>query len=392
MDLQGNRDGFQQSLVSRVKNILLQPQTEWDVIDKEPATIAGLYRNYIFILAAIGPVCGFVHGVLFGYSFMGVTYRPSVMAALGTAITGYVLALVGVFVLAMVIDGLAPTFNATKDRVQAFKVATYMGTASWVAGIFQLIPGLGFLGILGLYSLYLLYLGLPKLMKAPADKAMSYTVVTVIAAIALFLLAGAIMGPLTRMFVGGINPVSDPGSVSGSMTIPGVGKVDLGKMEQAAKQMEQSAKSGETNAIAPASLQALLPASVAGMARTETSSASAGAAGIGGSEADARYVNGDANISLQITDIAAAGALAAFGSALNVQSSKQSSTGYEKVGTVDGRMTTEKWENGSNSGSYGVLVANRFMVQADGSGTSMDALKSAVAAVGIDRLEAMAKQ
>jgi hypothetical protein len=77
-------------------------------------------------------------------------------------------------------------------------VAAYSSTASWVAGIFGLIPGVRFLTILGLYSLYLLYLGLPVLMKSPKEKALGYTVVVIIAAIVLFMVIGLVAG----MFVG----------------------------------------------------------------------------------------------------------------------------------------------------------------------------------------------
>ena len=78
--------------------------------------------------------------------------------------------------------------------MQALKVAAYSSTASWVAGIFGLIPALSWLRILGLYSLYLLYLGLPVLMKAPQDKAAGYTGVVIIAAIVLFMVIGLVAG------------------------------------------------------------------------------------------------------------------------------------------------------------------------------------------------------
>ena len=75
---------------------------------------------------------------------------------------------------------------------QALKLAIYSATASWLAGIFSLIPGLSILGLLGLYSLYLLYTGLPLLMKSPEDKAMTYTIVIVVCAIVIALVIGAI--------------------------------------------------------------------------------------------------------------------------------------------------------------------------------------------------------
>lgn len=235
MDLQGAPGSFQQSLISRVKNIILTPSTEWDVIDKEPAEIGGLYRNYILILAAIGPVAAMIKSVVFGYSLLGVTYRPGIVQAVGTAITSYIITLVGVFILAIVIDALAPSFGATKNRIQAFKVATYSGTAAWVAGIFGLLPGLGFLMLLGLYNLYLLYLGLPKLMKAPADKAMGYTVVTVVAAIVVAFVSSLVLAPVVGLLGAGSALTSPGSSVSGTLSVPGVGKVDMGKLESLAR-------------------------------------------------------------------------------------------------------------------------------------------------------------
>ena len=104
----------------------------------------------------------------------------------------YVLSLAAVYILALIIDALAPTFNGQKSQIQALKVAAYSSTASWVAGIFHLIPGLRLLTILGLYSLYLLYLGLPIVMKASREKAVAYTAVVILAAIVLFMVIGVI--------------------------------------------------------------------------------------------------------------------------------------------------------------------------------------------------------
>ena len=75
----------------------------------------------------------------------------------------------------------------------------YSLTASWIAGIFALLPGLRILTLLGLYSLYLLYLGLPVLMKTPREKALGYTVVVIIAAIVLSLIISAIAGIFMRV-------------------------------------------------------------------------------------------------------------------------------------------------------------------------------------------------
>lgn len=183
------------NLVDRAKRILLSPRTEWEVIDNEPTTPAQLFTGYAMPLAAIGPIAQII-----GYSVFGITvpfaghYRVPIGSAITSALVTYVLALVGTYILGLIIDALAPTFNGQRSQIQALKVAVYSSTASWIAGIFQLIPGLRLLTILGLYSLYLLYLGLPVLMKFPRDKAVAYTAVVILAAIALFMLTGMLAG------------------------------------------------------------------------------------------------------------------------------------------------------------------------------------------------------
>ena len=181
------------NLTQRAKNILLQPAQEWPVIDQEQGNAAELFRSYIAPLAAIGPVASIIGLSLFGVSVTVVgRYRLPLGNAIGHAVTTYVFALIGAYVLALIIDALAPTFRGTKNNFQALKVAAYSSTAAWLAGIFNLLPSLALLHILGLYSLYLLYLGLPVLMKAPNEKAMSYTIVVVIAAIVIFGVIGAL--------------------------------------------------------------------------------------------------------------------------------------------------------------------------------------------------------
>jgi hypothetical protein len=183
------------NLVDRVKRILLSPRTEWEVIDNEPTTPAQLFTGYAMPLAAIGPIAQII-----GYSVFGITvpfagtYRVPVGSAITSALVTYVLTLAGTYVLGLIIDALAPTFNGQRSQIQALKLAVYSSTASWLAGIFHLIPGLRLLTILGLYSLYLLYLGLPVLMKSPRDKAVAYTAVIVVAAVVLFMLTGMLAG------------------------------------------------------------------------------------------------------------------------------------------------------------------------------------------------------
>ena len=184
------------SLVNRVRAILLRPKEEWQVIDKEATDIATLYRTYVMPLAAIGPIANFIGVSIIGTSTALGTSRVPIVNGLVGAIVAYALALATTYIVAMVIDNLAPSNGGTRNMVQAFKVSAYSSTAQWIAGIFALIPALSPLSILGIYGLYLLYIGLPMLMKAPTAKAMSYTITVIVAVIVIFIVIAIITGLL----------------------------------------------------------------------------------------------------------------------------------------------------------------------------------------------------
>ena len=170
-------------LIQRVKAILLTPSTEWPVIEREPGSPSILFVNYVPILAAIPAISRFV-----GQSLIG-GYTP-ILSGLLRAVIVYVATFAVVYLIACVIDLLAPRFGAQKNFDNALKLTVYSYTPVWLAGIFLLIPGLNFLAILGLYGIYLLWRGLPVLMRAPDHRVLAYTaVVTACALVPVIVLA-----------------------------------------------------------------------------------------------------------------------------------------------------------------------------------------------------------
>ena len=59
-----------------------------------------------------------------------------------------------------------------------------------MAGVFRLVPGVGWLLALlgGLYSLYLLYLGLPKLMRSDPERTLPFFALVLVTSLGLALL------------------------------------------------------------------------------------------------------------------------------------------------------------------------------------------------------------
>lgn len=185
------------NLFERVKGILLNPRAEWSVIEREPGDVAYLFMNYVAILAAIPAVCGFIGGSLIGISLPGLgTVRVPIVTGLMGAVVGYLLTFAMVYIVALLADLLAPTFQGQKNPENALKLVVYSYTPAWLAGVFLLIPSLGFLAILGLYGLYLLWSGIPPLMKAPQEKSIVYTLAIIVCAIVIGLIVGLVQAAI----------------------------------------------------------------------------------------------------------------------------------------------------------------------------------------------------
>jgi Yip1 domain len=179
-------------LVERVKAILLTPQNEWQVIDRETGDPTYLFTNYVAILAAVPAVAAFI-----GYFLAGM----GLVDALILGVFFYVVCCAAWYVEATVIDALAPTFGAPKNIAGAMKIATYSSTAFWIAGIVLLIPRIAVLMLLGAaYSVYLLWLGLPPLMRVREARASAYAAVVVVVmfviAIVVIVVLGMIILPI----------------------------------------------------------------------------------------------------------------------------------------------------------------------------------------------------
>lgn len=391
-----------QSLLARIKGLLLKPRQEWPVIAGERTSIGGLILSYVAVIAAIPALAQMIGMLVFGISVLGVTYRPPIMTTLAGALGQYVLSLIAVGVIAVMIDVLAPKFGGRRNLTQAFKVAAYGSTAAWLAGAAALLPAISFLAILGAYSLYLLYLGLPVLMETPKEKALAYTAVVVILAGLLFVVAGAITRPLlarphgaalSGAFAGSVLPQDRASLPTGRVSLPGGRQVDLGEMQQAvarAEKMTRNARDGAVAVVAAEKLAEFLPASIGRYRQVSAESSSVGTIELDGSRAEARYVLDDQYIELSVTDIPMAGPMAAIGAAMQVRGERKTATGYERTHVVDGAFVAEEWDQTTGQGSYTTMAGERFMITATGRVADMKELKAAVAAVRPDRIARLA--
>jgi len=184
-----------EKIIERAKNLLMNPKVTWETIKLEKTDIKRLFTGYLLILAAIGPICRLIGQSVVGLNWSrGLGYRIPFGSGLIHAIFSYIIFLVSIYILAIVVNALAPQFASKKNMDQALKLCVYFPTAAMVGGVFYIIPALGILGFLAsLYSLYLLYIGLPVMMGTPQQKVLGYFITIMVVSIILMLIMGAII-------------------------------------------------------------------------------------------------------------------------------------------------------------------------------------------------------
>jgi hypothetical protein len=407
-------------IVDRIKNILLTPKSEWDVIAAETTPTNTIITTYVLPLAAVAAVAGFIGMSVIGMSmpFAG-TYRVGMVGGLVAAIFQVVMAVVMVFVLGFIIDALAPNFGATKSMPQAIKVAAYAYTPVWVVSVLKIIPMLGIVVLLAaIYAVYLLYLGLPRLMKGPEDKAAGYTAVVVVVSLVLAIVIGYIGGMLMMggvgmgmgMGMGGMGTRVAP-SVTYDANSP-MGKLNdfSAKMQEQGKKMEAAQKSGNQKeqmaaamgvlgtaisggkGVDPVQIDALkpfVPASFAGLPQTSTQSERGGVQGLMTAKVEAHY--GDTsgkNAQLEVIDTGGAAGLLGLASWMGVQGEREDANRREVTRKDGNRLVHEEVSKHGGNNKFSLVLNDRFVVSARGN-VDIDMLKSSVSSLDLGKLEGL---
>ena len=409
-------------LIARVKAILTTPQTEWPLIAAEPATVPDLYRNYIVFLAAIPAIAGFIKGSLIGYGMFGFHYRTPIVAGIISAVVAYALSLVLVYVMALIVNALAPSFDGQKDPVQALKAVAY-----------------SLHGQLGRrrrrdHSRHRLadcaarrhLRDLPAVSRPVADDEVAQREVgrlhrgqhhhrhrarldhcrhrrqhrrhrcgdeRCLQQQRMSAAAAASPSTATAPWASSMHGARrwtragkqmEAAQASGDADAQGKA---LGAMLGAAT------GSGEVEALAPERLKPFVPDSLAGLKRTDFSAERNGAMGMQISEAHATYSDGgQRQLRLDVTDMGSAKGLMALAGFAAVNNDRQTEHGYEKTYKQDGRLIEEKWDSRDRNGEYSIVLGQRFTVKVSGTADSIDQLKAAVAGIDLAGLEALKDQ
>jgi len=400
------------NLVQRVQDILLKPKDTWAQIDAESATVGSIYKEYLIILAAIPALAMFIGTSFIGVGIFGFSYHVPVVPGIVAMIMRYVLSLVIAYVMALIVDALAPSFGGTKNTLNAFKVVAFASTAAYVAGVLNILPSLSMLGLLaGLYSAYLVYLGLPVLMKCPEDKAIGYTAVVIVIGIVTSVVMGLVAGAVTTFGAGvsGGFAHSSPYDNQATAKTEAIASVMAAIAKQAAATAPKTAAPPQTaqqtapqptspakeaapeKAVAPYTqeeLKALLPDSIGGLKRVSVNGTQVGTEG---TMVNAEYGEGAQRLTITFNDIPGS-QLAQAMTQLNMTHEEETATEINKLYHEGPRTITEIHKKNDSESSYNVVLANSLSVNIVG--TMMDAatLKGMMAAIPLDKAERLPRR
>jgi hypothetical protein len=192
-------------LLGRVKGMLFAPSAEWMAIATEGTSTPRLLASFILPLAILDALVAFIHVSIVGTTepwsgAVRVPFSGGVITALLVLGCG----LLGIFMVAVIINALAPFFGAVGNRRLAAAVAAYASTPIWLATVFvpfpTLWPPLQLLAVI--YHTRLLYLGLRLLMNAARDRVLGYATTVVLCTILLeivFTMASTALGGATHL-------------------------------------------------------------------------------------------------------------------------------------------------------------------------------------------------
>jgi len=208
-------DGFLQKIIevykcafTKVKDILISPKTAWLSIESENLPNTKVFTSYILPLTVIAAIAAFIGWGFVGYSLPGysgysgygytpprihsVAYGFKMLMALSALLVGCV------YVISLIINLLAKSFQSRDNFEKAFSLVAYSCTPIILGGIFHLIPNISWMWlIVSLYSFYLFYTGLQPMMQTPEEKKMPYSIAGVLSLITVFFILGWI---LTKIF------------------------------------------------------------------------------------------------------------------------------------------------------------------------------------------------
>lgn len=160
------------ALIAPATKMVLSPGSTWLAVREEQATFAEIYARYVFLLALIPPLSGFIGACYFGTFPAG---EGALMAGLC-----YLLNLVMVYLAAVMAQHSATFLHGKIDLNVAGKLVVYSMMPYFLCGIFLIHPKFAPFALCGAYSFFLFFRGCEVLTPFRGDERYLYCVLNVV--------------------------------------------------------------------------------------------------------------------------------------------------------------------------------------------------------------------
>ena len=159
-------------LIAPLKSTVLSPTVCWKALKNDGSSFADVYLKYVFILAAIAPISGFIGSVIFG--------RAPFLAAVLFAILAYLATLVLVYLAAVLACYSTHIVKSKTDLNSAGKLVIYSLMPYFVCGIFLIHPKFVPFVLAGSYSFFLFFRGIEVMSNVHGEGRVLYWMINVV--------------------------------------------------------------------------------------------------------------------------------------------------------------------------------------------------------------------
>jgi len=189
------------TLINRAKNIIINPRTEWENIVVEDPSPKNTMQEYAVPFLVAVAIASLVGDFLFKTR---IGYGPGFI--LGMAVLSFGMILLTLYLSAIVVNEMAPSFQSEKNQNKAFQLVVFSYTPAFIASIVaNLFPQVAFINILSLYGIYLFWEGIGICMKTPAKNKTAYALVSILLIVGLYIILSFLIGVLlSSMFFSGV--------------------------------------------------------------------------------------------------------------------------------------------------------------------------------------------
>jgi hypothetical protein len=190
-----------QQVFQRAKNILFQPELEWESIRIENRSSRSVIRAYTIPMVLFTGASALLGGILY-HSGYGLNLSYILSSTFICLLVSYAV----VYLSALIINEVAHNFGCTKDRAAVIALVSYSSTAFFVsyaaANLLNIPPLNSLLSLCGLYTLYILWLGSTPLLHTPPESRVKFTITSGLIMLGVYfafklLLEAVFAGPLS---------------------------------------------------------------------------------------------------------------------------------------------------------------------------------------------------